>query len=247
MSKQLSITGDLYSGKSSVCKILSDKLNMNLIKIGDIFRSEALKQGVSVLEYNKLIEGTDKDLEFDKVIMDYKDEENIIVDARLGWLFLPDSFKVYLSVDYGEMVERAKGAERGIEEKYNNYEELCNGLISRKGSEIKRFNALYSIDYKNIDNYDLIINTTNMNINEIGNEIEKSYKRSIKSVEQCGDEINEEDIEEKIYELTLNKESFVSLENIDISIDEEHMDFFKQLDKLDIPSYLVGGAVRDYL
>ena len=64
-------------------------------------REIAAKRGITLLELSKLAE-TDRSI--DKELDNYqiqlgKDEDNFIIDARLGWHFIPDSIKIFLDVN----------------------------------------------------------------------------------------------------------------------------------------------------
>ena len=48
------------------------------------------------------------DQQIEKSAAEYaKDHDNFIIDARLGWYAVPESFKVYLRVDIDEAAKRA--------------------------------------------------------------------------------------------------------------------------------------------
>ena len=90
----ISITGTLGSGKSSVCKILKEN-GYDIISNGVLFREIAEEKGITVVELNELAKK-------DKSIDDMLDERSIrlgkeldstIFDSRMGWHFIPDSFK----------------------------------------------------------------------------------------------------------------------------------------------------------
>ena len=99
-AEKISITGDLGSGKSTVGKILSSKLNYDYYSTGAIQRKIASKYNITTLELNKRSElNTEIDNEIDSWTISLgKSKKRIIVDSRLAWHFIPDSFKVYLTV-----------------------------------------------------------------------------------------------------------------------------------------------------
>lgn len=173
--EQISLTGDLCSGKSTTCKILCEKLAMTYTSIGAIFRKEAESKGITVAELNKRYEGTLNDLHLDKKLLELRDIDGLVIDARLGWFFLPESFKVYLKTDYREITRRALKSDRGGVESYANSEEALNLLKERKSSEIKRYNEVYSINLLDEDNYDIVIDTTNRSPEEVVEVLLKGY------------------------------------------------------------------------
>ena len=52
----ITISGDLGSGKTSVSKILIEKLGYERFSVGDAWRKVAENEGVSILELNKRAE-----------------------------------------------------------------------------------------------------------------------------------------------------------------------------------------------
>ena len=96
----ITISGALGSGKSTVAKILVQKFNLKHYSTGDFMREIAVKRGITLLELSKLAE-TDKsiDEELDeRQIKLGEEEDNFIIDARLGWHFIPNSIKIFLDV-----------------------------------------------------------------------------------------------------------------------------------------------------
>lgn len=96
----LSLTGNLGSGKSSLGKELIAR-GFEIVSSGDIFRGLAAERGVSIVEMNKIAE-TDKSIDKmvdDRTIALGKSKDRTIFDSRMGWHFVPDSFKVFVMVD----------------------------------------------------------------------------------------------------------------------------------------------------
>ncbi len=161
---KISITGDLGSGKSTVCRYLKENYGLNVYSIGQIQRSLAQKYNMDVLAFNKYMESHPEiDEEIDTELTEIgRRDENMVLDSRMAWHFVPDSFKVYLSVDPGEAAQRVINDQRGKVETYKSHEEAMNCLIERKKSENIRYSTKYGVECCNPDNYDLIIDTTSI-------------------------------------------------------------------------------------
>ncbi|MCM1722369.1 (d)CMP kinase [Bacteroides ovatus] len=175
--KHITITGDLGSGKSAVAKILSGKLNMEIISTGAIQREIAMKYGMTTLELNKYAENHPEiDEMIDNAIRNIgKQEKYYIIDSRLAWFFIPNSFKIYLQVDVDIAADRIKGDKRDTE-KYDSHEKAVNDIKARKKSENQRYLGLYGADCSNLDNFDLIIDTSKSTPEEIADLIISIYK-----------------------------------------------------------------------
>lgn len=159
---KISITGDLGSGKSTVCRYLKENFGLNVYSIGQIQRSLAGKYNMNVCEFNRYMETHPEiDEEIDtELTMIGKRDEDMVLDSRMAWHFVPDSFKVYLSVQLDAAARRVMRDERGSVESYTSLEEAKCQLVDRKNSENLRYITKYGVDCSDPSNYDLIIDTT---------------------------------------------------------------------------------------
>src|SRR3989338_808503 len=99
---RITISGKAGSGKSTVAKLLSEKLGLKHYSIGDLMRVMAVERGLTLVGLNKLAE-TDKsiDFELDNKLKELgKAKDNFVVDGRLTAFFIPDAeIKVFLDAD----------------------------------------------------------------------------------------------------------------------------------------------------
>jgi CMP/dCMP kinase len=171
----ITISGALGSGKSTVAKILVEKFNLKHYSTGDFMREIAAKRGVTLLELGKLAE-TDKsiDEELDeRQIKLGEEEDNFIIDARLGWHFIPNSVKIFLDVSDEEAAKRIFKEGRK-DEKYNtDLQATLENIKNRRESEIKRYQDYYNLNYYDHNNYDLVVDTTGIPAEEVAERIIK--------------------------------------------------------------------------
>jgi cytidylate kinase len=180
---KITITGALHSGKSTISKAISQALNYTYFSVGELQRKLAVEKGISITEYNKYMLDNNLDHEVDNKTMEIgKINENFIFDARLAWYFIPDSFKIYLKVDIDVAVERAMKNERGKSEKYATKEEAKASIIERRRLEVSRFKDIYNIDLNQDSNYDLVIDTSHISMEEVIVEALKAIRRVIDKV-----------------------------------------------------------------
>ena len=182
MKNIITLTGDLASGKSTISKIISEELGYTLYRNGNYFRELAKEHNMDVTEFNKYVENhpeekIDEKIEFSA--SEYaKNHDNLIIDARLGYYSVPDSFKIYLKVDIDESARRAyNDLERKDSENHSSIEEQKKDMIKRRESEKERYMKTYNIDVTDLSKFDLVIDTTDMTIEEVANTILKSYKK----------------------------------------------------------------------
>ena len=205
-NKIITISGEPASGKSTVKKALVKKYtelgyNVHEISTGDMFRE------VSIREYKKVhpeienpnLADVQNDEEFatvrgqiDQMIdslmaergrninKEEKPNDVWIIDSRLAWHNIPDSYAVRLTINEKIAGMRVfNDSSRGQEDKYATIQEAIEKTIERKLGEISRYKERYDVDLANPDNYDLIVDTAYSNTDELADIIisgEKSYR-----------------------------------------------------------------------
>ena len=161
----ITLTGNLGSGKSTICRILTEKYGFELYSTGKVIREIADEMGISVLEMNELMS---KDHKYDHMIDDKtaqisreNPDKNILFDSRLAWNFVEKSFKVFLSVDLAEAARRVYAdASRGDVESYKSEEDAAEQLAARAANEDARYEELYGIHDFDFNNYNLILDSS---------------------------------------------------------------------------------------
>lgn len=179
MSKlDITITGDLGSGKSSVAKSLCEMLNYRYFSTGGIQRQIGKESGMNTLELNYFAE---KNLDIDKYIDDFvirlnDEEDSFAIDSRMAWHFIRNSFKVYLTVNPIVAAKRVMADDQRDSEQVmaDIYEKSLN-LLERRAAEDKRFKAIYGVDCGDLNNYNLVVDTTHSSIEELSKLIIELY------------------------------------------------------------------------
>ena len=176
----ITITGNLGSGKSTVGKLLSEKYGFEIYSTGKVQRELAKQMNLSTLELNQLMMS---DRKYDHMIDDEtarisreNQDKNIIFDLRLAWHFVPDFFKVFVSVNLDVAAERIMKDQRGSVEKYSSIEEAKKLLKKRAETECIRYKDIYNLNYMDFSNYNLIIDSTYCDPNTIAELIMEEAK-----------------------------------------------------------------------
>ena len=173
----ISISGQAGSGKSSVAKELAQSLNLKHYSMGDLRRKMAQNRNITLAELNEMGEKrdfTDKQVdEYQKELA--KKESNFIIDGRLSYYFIPESVKIFLKAHLRTRAERVYNDERK-EEKFRDIGDSIASLIEREKSDQTRYNQYYNVDCMNQLQYDLVLDTTNLDIEEVRKEILKFIK-----------------------------------------------------------------------
>lgn len=182
----ISFNGDEGSGKSTIAKLVSSELNYPRYYMGQIFRDMAAKRNLTLVEYLKLGE---TDPAIDKEVDDYlvelsQKERDFIIESRTAWYFVPQSLKIYLSVDERE------GARRVFEElkKENqrneikgdfSLEDVLKKIQERRLTDDARYMKYYNIDIRDKNNYDFVLDTTNLSKEEVFSAVWKYIEEKI--------------------------------------------------------------------
>jgi len=160
----IALTGNLGSGKSTIAKIMQEKYGYEIYSTGKIQRELAEERGLTVLEMNKLMQ---EDHSFDNIIDDrvtklsIESKKELFFDSRLAWHFAKNVFKVFLSVGIDEASRRVfNDNKRGEVEKYSSVEDAKANLIERANTENVRYKEIYGLDYFDLNNYDLVLDST---------------------------------------------------------------------------------------
>lgn len=174
----ITIAGDLGSGKSTVANHLINNINYRIESAGLIFRRLAEQHGMTAKEFNQFIESNPKyDNMVDNTIKEMGEkEENIIFDSRLAWFFVPKSFKIYMYVDVDTATERIFNDKGRVSESYTDIETAKREIIERRQSEVLRYKTFYNADINNYKNYDFIIDTSHATKEEVNDLVLSSFK-----------------------------------------------------------------------
>lgn len=176
----ISISGELASGKGTVSKLLAKDLDYTVYRNGEYARKLAKEKGLDITSFNEYLnEHPEIDRQIEKSAAEYaKEHNNFIIDARLGWYAVPNSYKVYLTIDIDEAAKRAfADQERKDTEKFSTIEEQKEDMQRRYKMENERYFKVYGIHKEDLNNYDLVIDTTNLTPEQVKEKILEGYKK----------------------------------------------------------------------
>ena len=117
---KITLSGKSGTGKGTVGKLLAERLNYEFISAGDYSREYAERvYHLSIDDFQKLCtQRPDIDKKTDKVFTEQcNNSTNLIVDWRLGFHFIKDSFNVYLKVSDEIAAKRIAGRPEQNEKK----------------------------------------------------------------------------------------------------------------------------------
>ncbi len=177
----ITIGGKPGGGSSSASHAMAKKLGYKIYSAGDARRKIAAEKGITLAELNRAAE---KDPSSDKLVDDYmkglaEKEDNLVIDARMGFYCFPDSIKIYLDADIKVRAKRI--LERSaFEEHPESLKEAIKTLEEREASDVRRYEKLYSVNPDDHNHFDLILDTSNNTVDQTVNQVYKFVMHKIK-------------------------------------------------------------------
>lgn len=165
----ITISGRPGSGKSVVASAVADTLGLPHVSAGDFMRQIAAERDLSILELSRSAEDHSAiDNEIDARTVRLAEEGgDFVMDARLGWHFIPGSFKVFLEVRPEVATRRIFDASRGTEHENTDLESTRRAIERRTESERHRYLEFYDLDYTDHSHYDLVVDTSDITVDEV--------------------------------------------------------------------------------
>lgn len=177
----ITIGGPPGSGTTTVSKILEERMGMKHVYIGAIFRELAREHNMDLDNFGDYSsEHPEIDIELDRKTIDIAKGGNVIIEGRLaGWMLhdngLP-AFKTWIKADLDVRAERVKEREDG------DLEDIKVGITKREKSEKERYHNIYNIDLDSMDIYDLVVDSTDLDPEEVADQILDYYKRFLNNM-----------------------------------------------------------------
>lgn len=162
------------AGKSTIKNMLAEELGLKAYSMGDMRGEMAKARGLTIDELNEIgltDASTDNEVDaFQKTLGETQDD--FIIDGAMSWYFLPQSKKIYLAVDPRVAAERIfadrqNNPHRTDEPEYASVEETQKTLAARAAHNDARYQKWYGASYLNPQNYDLVLDTTNLTTDEV--------------------------------------------------------------------------------
>jgi len=184
----ITISGKPGSGKSSTADKVAEMLSYTRHSSGDMVRNILAREGMTLKEYNlKAQDDHALDDKIDIYLRNLRSKNDIVIDSRLGFYWIPESFKVYLDLDmqvatvriYKDAVSNNMRLKSG--ETVNSLALVAEQVQNRMEIERDRFRNLYNVDPYNTAHFDLVIDTSRHSPQTVALTVFDVYRRWLKT------------------------------------------------------------------
>jgi len=196
----ITISGTPGSGKSTIAKILGQKLSAKggsasggkarRIYVGAIRRALAKSKGMTLAELNQYaLTHPETDVDIDKQVAaqarQMAKKKIVIVEGRTQFYFLPESFKIFINVNVNEGAKRIwreiqnqNDLKKRNEAAIKSLAGLKKSILARMAIDKKRYKKYYHLDFTQKANYNLIIDTTKITASQAATRILSALKKA---------------------------------------------------------------------
>tara|TARA_B100000686_G_C16608287_1_gene872413 strand:- start:112 stop:672 length:561 start_codon:yes stop_codon:yes gene_type:complete len=179
---KITLAGSLGSGKSTLRNMLAEHYGLKLKGTGDFMRELSKKYGYSditkfISEY--VSEHPEIDLQVDEEQRNYgKENDDFVLDAHLGFHFVPDSIRICLRCDTAESARRILEDNKRTTEDAKTVSESIESSVKRREVMRKNYQNLYKVDIDDLNNFDFVLDTTSLSYEEVFEKVISFIERS---------------------------------------------------------------------
>lgn len=180
----ITLSGKPGSGKSSTADQVAELLGYTRFSSGDMVRQMIKRRHMTLAEFNeKAVDDHTLDHSIDEELRKLRDANDMVIDSRLGFYWIPESFKVYLDLDIDVASARIfrniqSNASRSVESSaHDSLGDVAHEVRERMQNERSRYKALYGVDPYNSEHFDLVVNTARHSPQTVALTIFDTYKK----------------------------------------------------------------------
>tara|TARA_Y100001970_G_C14087144_1_gene777949 strand:+ start:607 stop:1158 length:552 start_codon:yes stop_codon:yes gene_type:complete len=180
---KITLAGSPGSGKSTLRKMLADHYGLSTKCTGDFMRKLSREHGFNDIT-KFLVDYVSNHPEVDNRIDEEQRKfgeknDNFILDAHLGFYFVPDSIRICLICELEEASERILKDDHRYNESASNIKDSIVSSRKRMDTMTKNFLKLYKVNIKDPSNFDLLIDTTKLSPFEVFKKISSFIDKKV--------------------------------------------------------------------
>ncbi len=153
----ITISGLAGTGTSTLAKKMAQYLKYPFNSSGNIFRELAQSMNLSLNELDQLArQDSQYDIALDRKVREYADQNpDCVIDSRLAWHFVPESFKIKLEADDQVRIRRIADREKIP---FAQAERETKAREEAIGDRYARYYGIHN--FGDAKNFDLVIDTS---------------------------------------------------------------------------------------
>ncbi|NPA70046.1 MAG: AAA family ATPase [Crenarchaeota archaeon] len=167
----IAVSGQPASGKTTIARKLAEYYGLRYVSNGMLFRRLAEEKGIPFLEFHKLAEQDENiDRQIDSMALEEAKKGNVVIEGHLAGWVLKDvaDVKIYLKASLEVRARRLAQREN------MSIEDAIREITFREENNRKRYLKIYGIDIKDLSVFDIVLDTTYLDVDEVL-EILRSY------------------------------------------------------------------------
>lgn len=168
----ITVDGKAGAGKGTLAEHIADKLGIEHFSASDVFYAIAEERGLEDVELSEEAE-KEVDLEVDRKTLERALSQDCVIDSRIASWVLGSyaDFRIRLVADVEERGRRLASRD-GLDE-----EEAVERVKKRDEGDARRYKQYYGIDLDDLEIYDLLIDNTDLGIEEQNRLVDKVLEK----------------------------------------------------------------------
>ena len=168
---KITLAGTSGSGKSTLRKMLAEHYGLSTKCTGNFMRDLSREHGFNDIT-QFLVKYVSKHPEVDYQVDEEQRKfgeknDNFVLDAHLGFYFVPDSIRICLVCELNEASERILKDNHRLNEDAKTIRESIASSRKRMDTMKKNYYKLYKVDIYNPSNFDLLLDTTRLSPSQV--------------------------------------------------------------------------------
>ncbi|MBC8257898.1 MAG: AAA family ATPase [SAR324 cluster bacterium] len=168
---KITLAGSPGSGKSTLRKLLAEHYGLKTKGTGDFMRELSCKHGYSditqfLIEYVSVHPEVDHQVDEEQRLYGVQND-NFVLDAHLGFHFVPDSIRICLVCNLKESAQRILADKNRTTEAATTISASMLASQKRRDTMRNNFLSLYEVDIDDPSNFDLRLDTTNLSATQV--------------------------------------------------------------------------------
>ena len=168
---KITLAGSPGSGKSTLRKLLAEHYGLSTKGTGDFMRELSRQYGYSDIT-QFLVEYVSEHPEVDHQVDDEQrvfgqGNDDFVLDAHLGFHFVPDSIRICLICDLKEAASRILNDTERTTEDATTISDSIDSSQKRRDTMRKNYMSLYQVDIDDYSNFDLVMDTSTLSSAEV--------------------------------------------------------------------------------